>query len=107
MGKKSNTLIRIITIILLILLIIVILGYLWKDYSPQITNLFAKKVVIIDWTFAGNTKCWNIDKQYNALSGNILQDCTGACSSKYHLVAKDYDCNTQNGNVTCICSSPS
>jgi len=89
----------------LIIIILISIGIILGG-TYLFTDTFSKKVDI-SWKNSQGDLCWSFDKTHNLQAGDIMWDCNKACGSKYHLVSKDYKCNTETGNVTCICGSPS
>ena len=98
MGKRQN---NPWLIILVIIVLILVLIYLF----PNLQYIINKKVEI-SWQSWDGKVCWNFDKTSNLMALDVLRDCNTACNSKYHLVSKDYLCNTETSKVNCICGNP-
>ena len=98
MRKGQNNFIMIIFVIIVLILVLIY-------FFPNLKYTFNKKVEI-SWKNWDGTLCWNFDKTHNLMALDVLRACNTACNDKYHLVSKDYWCNTETSNVSCICGNP-
>jgi len=105
--KKINWFKRIIIFLALSILIsYIIYGSIIPPKIKEAAVGIRGKTTNIDWKYFDGTQCWEFDKKTNLLSLEIIVDCNRKCNAEYHLVSKDYFCNTETGIVTCICKSP-